>query len=89
MSAEPKEGSILQPRLQLVAWEITQACNLGCAHCRASAVDTPHPGELSTEVCFRLVDQICALGKPIIIFTGGEPLLRGDVFSIAEYAVAS
>ena len=77
---------ILDPRLQLVAWEITRSCNLFCAHCRASANDGPYEGELSLKECYRLIDQILEVGKPILILTGGEPLLRHDVFEIAEYA---
>ncbi len=77
---------ILDPRLQLVAWEITRSCNLFCAHCRASANYGPYEGELSLEECYRLIDQILEVGKPILILTGGEPLLRHDVFEIAEYA---
>ncbi len=79
---------ILDPRLQLVAWEITRSCNLFCAHCRASANYGPYEGELSLEECYRLIDQILEVGKPILILTGGEPLLRHDVFEIAEYAVS-
>ena len=78
---------ILDPKLQLVAWEITRSCNLFCAHCRASANYGPYEGELSLEECYRLIDQILEVGKPILILTGGEPLLRHDVFEIAEYAV--
>ena len=77
---------ILQPKLQLVAWEITRSCNLFCAHCRASALHGPYPDELSTEECLNLVDQILTVGRPILILTGGEPLLRPDVFQIADYA---
>ena len=77
---------ILKPKLQLVAWEITRSCNLFCAHCRASAIHGPYPDELSTEECLNLVDQILAMGQPILILTGGEPLLRPDVFQIADYA---
>ena len=79
---------ILNPSLQLVAWEITRSCNLLCAHCRASATYGPYPGELSTEECLRLIDGILEVGKPILILSGGEPLLRHDVFQIAEYAVS-
>lgn len=81
-------ADIIAPRLQLVAWEITRSCNLFCAHCRASAVHGPYPGELSTGECFRLIDQIVEVGKPILILTGGEPLSRNDVFEIAGYAVS-
>lgn len=77
---------LLEPKLRLVAWEITRRCNLACAHCRASAEDVDYDGELSTEECFRLIDQIVEIGKPILILTGGEPLCRPDVFDIGRYA---
>jgi heme b synthase len=82
-----KPGDILTPRLQLVAWELTRSCNLFCAHCRGSAGNEQYSDELSTEECFHLIDQILEVGKPIIILTGGEPLVRQDVFQIAKYAV--
>ncbi len=76
MTAGSGNGSIIEPQLQLVAWEITRSCNLFCAHCRASASHDPYPNELSTEECFRVIDQILEVGKPIIILSGGEPLMR-------------
>ncbi|MDP2916908.1 MAG: radical SAM protein [Dehalococcoidia bacterium] len=78
---------ILTPKLQVMAWEITRRCNLLCAHCRASSDSCYYEGELSTEECFRLVDGILEVAKPIMILTGGEPLMRPDVFDIARYAV--
>jgi len=71
--------------LRLVAWEITRNCNLACIHCRASATQGPFSGELDTDASFHLLDQIAQIGKPIIILTGGEPLLRSDIFDIARY----
>jgi heme b synthase len=71
--------------LRLVAWETTRNCNLACMHCRASATRGPFSGELDTHASFRLLDQIANVGKPIIILTGGEPLLRTDIFEIAKY----
>jgi heme b synthase len=71
--------------LRLVAWETTRNCNLACMHCRASATQGPFSGELDTDASFRLLDQIAQIGKPIIILTGGEPLLRTDIFDIAKY----
>ena len=65
---------------RVVAWEVTRSCNLACAHCRASAANGPYEGELSTAECLELVAQIAAAGKPILILTGGEPLLRPDIF---------
>ncbi|MCU0561516.1 MAG: heme b synthase [Desulfobacterales bacterium] len=71
--------------LRLVAWETTRSCNLACVHCRASATQGPHPGELDTADAFRLLEQIAELGQPIVILTGGEPLLRPDIYEIAAY----
>lgn len=77
----------IQPSLKLVALEITRSCNLFCAHCRASAGHGYYEGELSTEECLRLIDEIVEVGRPILILSGGEPLLRQDLFEIARYAV--
>jgi len=71
--------------LRLVAWETTRNCNLSCKHCRASATMGPYSGELDTSASLNLLDQIAEVGKPIIILTGGEPLLREDIFEIAGY----
>jgi len=87
IESSPKQGELLTPRLHLVAWELTRSCNLFCAHCRGSAAPSSYEGELSTEECFRLIDQILEVGHPIIILTGGEPLVRPDVLTIARYAV--
>ncbi len=71
--------------LRLVAWEITRNCNLECVHCRAAATKGPYTGELDTKAGFKLLDQMAELGEPIVILTGGEPLLRQDIFEIAKY----
>lgn len=71
--------------LRMVAWEVTRSCNLACVHCRASAEYGPYAGELTTGEGLRLLDEIAALSKPVIILTGGEPLLRQDIFEIAAY----
>jgi heme b synthase len=82
----PKRGLLDAGAPRVVAWEVTRSCNLSCAHCRASAAHGPYGGELSTAECLELVAQIAAVGKPILILTGGEPLLRDDVFAIAAAA---
>lgn len=74
---------IRSPRL--IAWELTNACNLACIHCRASAIKDPAPDELSAAEAKHFVDELIEY-KPIIILTGGEPLLRSDVYDIAQYA---
>lgn len=71
--------------LRLVAWEVTRTCNLACVHCRAAAMDRPYENELTTHECFKLLDEIESFASPIIILTGGEPLLRPDIFEIAAY----
>ncbi|RJQ31482.1 MAG: heme b synthase [Actinobacteria bacterium] len=72
---------------RIIAWEITRSCNLTCKHCRASALHGPYPGELTTDECYNLVDEIVSFSNPIIILTGGEPLLREDIFAVASYAI--
>lgn len=73
------------PPLRMVAWEVTRGCNLSCLHCRALSGEGPYPGELTTEECLQVVDDIASFSSPIVILTGGEPLLRQDVYQIAEY----
>lgn len=73
------------PTLRLLAWETTRRCNLSCKHCRAVAEDHPYDNELSTREAYTLLDQIRETGTPIIILTGGEPLLRKDIFDISAY----
>src|SRR3990170_1069986 len=73
------------PQLRMVAWELTRSCNLACGHCRASAEFGPYPGELSTLECLRVMDEIALVSKPVIILTGGEPLMRSDVFDLATH----
>ena len=70
-----------------LAWEITRACGLACLHCRAEAMPFRDPGELSTEEAFGLIDQAVDLGGPILVVTGGDPLMRPDVYDLLKYAV--
>ncbi|MBY7143091.1 TIGR04053 family radical SAM/SPASM domain-containing protein [Virgibacillus sp. NKC19-3] len=71
----------------IVIWELTQACQLKCLHCRAEAQHHRHPLELTFEEGKKLVDDIYEMDNPMLVFTGGDPLERPDVFDIAEYAV--
>jgi len=74
----------------IIFWELTRACLLACKHCRAKAQTKPHPNELTTEEAFRVVDQILEFGQPypLLIVTGGDPLMRKDLFEILEYATS-
>jgi AdoMet-dependent heme synthase len=76
---------IMENTLRMIAWEVTRSCNLNCLHCRAAASCGPYAGELSSEKCLTLIDEIAVLSSPVIILTGGEPLLRPDIFEIAAY----
>jgi len=76
---------LLPHTLRMVAWEVTRSCNLACIHCRASALCGPYEGEFSTEKCMQILKEISEVGKPVVILTGGEPLLREDIFDLAAY----
>ena len=82
------ESQITDHPLRMVAWELTRSCNLACVHCRASAERGPYPGELSTAECLKVMDEIASFSKPVIILTGGEPLLRSDIFDLARYGTS-
>lgn len=75
-------------RPMLVFWETTRACLLACRHCRASATAQPAPGELTTAEGCRLIDQVVGFGRPypILVLTGGDCLLRPDLFALVGYA---
>jgi radical SAM protein with 4Fe4S-binding SPASM domain len=72
----------------IVAWEVTKSCNLSCIHCRASATDARDPKELTTEEGFRLLDALKSFGVKMVILTGGEALVRRDVFDLARYGTS-
>lgn len=69
-----------------IAWEVTRACAFACVHCRADAQHKRDPRELSTEEGFALIDRFKAFGNPILIFTGGDPMMRRDLFDLIAYA---
>ncbi len=72
----------------LVFWESTRACLLACKHCRAEAIAQPMPGELSTEEGFRFIESLTAFGRPypVLIITGGDALMRDDIFELVAKA---
>ncbi len=71
----------------LVIWEVTQACDLACVHCRASARPARNPFELSTSEGYRLLDQVRRFGDPLMVFTGGDPLKRPDLMDLLRHSV--
>jgi Fe-coproporphyrin III synthase len=71
----------------VVVWNVTKRCNLKCIHCYAHAKDQPAPDELSTEEGKRMLDDLAQFGAPVVLFSGGEPLMRSDLIELADYAV--
>lgn len=70
-----------------IAWEVTRACAYACVHCRADAMHHPDPNELTTDESLRLIDRIAEFGNnPILIFTGGDPMMRKDLHELIAYA---
>lgn len=74
------------PACRLIAWEVTRSCNLACKHCRAEAHPEPYDEELGTEEALALIDTFPQAGNPLIIFTGGDPMMRPDVYQLIEHA---
>ena len=70
---------------RIISWNITLRCPLKCSHCYVDAGETEADGVLSTHEAFSVIDQIRATGTPVVVLSGGEPLLRDDVFDIARY----
>lgn len=73
------------PEPAVINWEITSACNLGCPHCYARA-GKKFENELTKEQMFMIIDQLSAIKPGVIDFSGGEPLMRSDIFELLEYA---
>jgi radical SAM protein len=71
-----------------IYWEMTQACGLACRHCRAEAISTPHPDELTHAESIDLLQQIASFGDPLphLILTGGDPLRRADLYELIDEA---
>ncbi len=78
-------GFVYQQAPRNVYWEMTQACDLNCRHCRASAQPLQHPHELTTEQGMALIDSVKELGS-LLIFTGGDPMKRPDLYDLMGYA---
>lgn len=83
---QPNQQTQSAPPCKLIAWEVTRSCNLACKHCRAEAHPEPYEGELSTGQALALIDTFTEVGNPIIIFTGGDPMMRHDVYDLVAHA---
>ena len=72
----------------VVVWNMTRRCNLKCVHCYAQAKDKAYDNELTTAEGKALIDDLARFGSPVMLFSGGEPLMRPDLPEMAEYAVS-
>ncbi|MDR2203697.1 MAG: radical SAM protein [Nitrososphaerota archaeon] len=69
----------------VLSWNVTRECNLKCSHCYINAADRKLDNELTTEEGKRLIDQICEVSTPLLVLSGGEPLLRPDIYELIKY----
>ncbi|HOJ20923.1 MAG TPA: radical SAM protein, partial [Armatimonadota bacterium] len=83
--AAPPSASDRRP---VVAWNICRRCNLACVHCYTDSANRHYPGELTTEEGMALIDDLADFRIPALLFSGGEPLIRPDLFTLAAHARA-
>ena len=69
----------------VMSWNVTRECNLKCSHCYINAAEKKLENELTTQEGKRLIDQICQVSSPLLILSGGEPLLRPDIYELISY----
>ncbi|WP_421901186.1 12,18-didecarboxysiroheme deacetylase [Maridesulfovibrio sp.] len=72
----------------VVVWNMTKRCNLKCVHCYAQAVDPDGKDDISTAKAKEIIDDLAAFGAPVMLFSGGEPLVRKDLVELASYATS-
>lgn len=86
VAAKPK--SVMMGSGPVVIWNLIRRCNLACKHCYATSADTDFPGELSTDQVFEVIEDLKSFGVSVLILSGGEPLMRPDIFEISRHAKA-
>lgn len=79
----PRSASERRP---VVVWNITRRCNLSCIHCYTDSHNTEYPGELTTDEAKKLIRDLASFGIPALLISGGEPLIRKDIFAVAQFA---
>ena len=72
----------------VISWNVTRKCNLKCSHCYINATSQQLKNELTTEEGKNLIDQICEVSRPLLILSGGEPLLRPDIYELVRYGAS-
>jgi heme d1 biosynthesis radical SAM protein NirJ len=86
--SHPSAARSVSPSGPVVIWNLIRRCNLSCQHCYALSADHAYSGELDSAEVFNVMDDLKAFGVPVLILSGGEPLMRPDLFSIAARAKA-
>ncbi len=84
--ANGRRGSDVKPTGPVVIWNLVRRCNLACKHCYSISADTDFSGELSTDEVRTVMADLRAFGVPVLILSGGEPLLRPDIFELSRHA---
>ena len=75
-----------KPVAPVVIWNLIRRCNLTCQHCYTTSADRDFPGELTTPEIYHVMDNLKSFRVPVLILSGGEPLLHPDIFSISQRA---
>lgn len=70
----------------IVVWNVGRRCNLRCIHCYSQSHNREYSGELSHDEGLKLIDDLASFGAPVLLFSGGEPLMRSDIFELIDYA---
>ncbi|MCG6967796.1 MAG: heme d1 biosynthesis radical SAM protein NirJ [Chromatiaceae bacterium] len=83
-----RRPQVAAPTGPVVIWNLIRRCNLTCKHCYATSADKDFPGELSTSQVYQVMDDLKGYGVPVLILSGGEPLMRPDIFDISRRAKA-
>jgi len=71
----------------IVVWNVTRRCNLHCIHCYSQSQDIDYPGEMTTEKGKAFIDDLADFGVPVLLFSGGEPFRRKDIFELVAYSI--
>ncbi len=87
-ATKPRPATSGKPTGPVVIWNLIRRCNLTCKHCYSISADKDFAGELGTDEVFTVMDDLKAFGVPVLILSGGEPLLRHDIFDISHRARA-
>lgn len=85
-SPNPRLLQFLPEKRPVIVWNITKRCNLRCNHCYSNSLNRAYPHELTTEEALSVIDDLADFKVPVIIFSGGEPLIREDIFDLALHA---